>query len=113
MVRNKGAPPELARKSFVGSKESLLRIFHDKCYLCEIKNSVSFEIEHFKPRSLFPELEYDWANLLLVCHHCNTIKNYTLDRISDKSIMNCTRDDINIKELTVFECNSNPKEKSK
>ena len=109
--RNEAAPVELANNSFVGSKEALIRMFFGKCYLCETKDAVGLEIEHFKPQNQFPELTYDWNNLFLVCHHCNTIKNYTLDRIKDKAILNCTDITVIIKDLIHFECNSNPKEK--
>jgi uncharacterized protein (TIGR02646 family) len=32
-------------------------------------------IEHFKPKALFPELTFEWDNLLLACGRCNGTEN--------------------------------------
>ncbi|GMU87563.1 MAG: hypothetical protein AMXMBFR48_28040 [Ignavibacteriales bacterium] len=54
-------------------KQSLLEMFHGKCGFCESKiTNVDFgDIEHFKPKSIFPELAVTWENLLLSCKKCN------------------------------------------
>lgn len=54
-------------------KQSLLEMFHDKCAFCESKIiTVDYgDIEHFQPKSKFPELAVTWANLLLSCKRCN------------------------------------------
>jgi len=31
-------------------------------------------VEHFKPKSLFPSLTYDWSNYFLACNGCNGAK---------------------------------------
>lgn len=112
VVRNIPAPAELAQNKIgAETKEALLQMFHGKCYLCEIKNAVSTEVEHFKPKSLFAELKYDWNNLFLACHHCNTIKNYTTDKHKDKELLNCCDDSVSVIELINFSCSANPKEK--
>lgn len=52
------------------------------------------DIEHILPKSIFPELVVDWANLTLVCSRCNNEKgakyeeevkfvNPYVDRIED------------------------------
>lgn len=33
------------------------------------------EIEHFRPRSRFPELSFEWLNLIYSCHRCNRAKD--------------------------------------
>jgi hypothetical protein len=33
-----------------------------------------YELDHFRPRSRFPELERDFYNLYYACHPCNGIK---------------------------------------
>jgi uncharacterized protein (TIGR02646 family) len=47
-----------------------------KCAYCEslINASRSQQVEHFRPKSLFPSLAYDWANYFLACNGCNGAK---------------------------------------
>lgn len=46
--------------------------FH-KCMYCESKvEHIDFgDVEHIKPKSLFPALKYDWDNLGYACVKCN------------------------------------------
>ncbi len=48
-----------------------------KCAYCEtpINASRSGQVEHFKPKSLFPTLAYDWSNYFLGCGGCNGAKS--------------------------------------
>lgn len=32
------------------------------------------EVDHYRPKSLFPTLAYDWSNYLLACKRCNVTK---------------------------------------
>lgn len=56
------------------------------CSYCESKiNITSYpEIEHFKPKSLYPELCFDYSNLHYSCKRCNLAKgsNYNSDMIN-------------------------------
>lgn len=54
-------------------KQALLQMFNGKCSFCEsyIENVDFGDIEHFKPKSKFPELAVAWENLLLSCKKCN------------------------------------------
>ncbi len=54
-------------------KETLVRMFHGKCAYCESKiTHVEYgHIEHYRPKSLFPDLTFEWTNLLLACGVCN------------------------------------------
>ncbi len=54
-------------------KKSLELMFYGKCAFCEsyIQNVDFGDIEHFKPKSKFPELAVEWNNLLLACKKCN------------------------------------------
>ncbi|OWY23739.1 TIGR02646 family protein [Sphingobacteriales bacterium UPWRP_1] len=54
-------------------KQVLIKMFHGKCAFCEsyIENVDYGDIEHFKPKSKFPELAVTWSNLLLSCKKCN------------------------------------------
>ena len=49
---------------------------HGKCAYCEtlINARRSQQVEHFKPKSLFPSLAYDWNNYFLACNGCNGAK---------------------------------------
>lgn len=52
-------------------------MFHKKCAFCESAiTHVSYgEIEHFKPKSSYPELCFNWENFLLSCSICNNVSN--------------------------------------
>lgn len=49
--------------------------FHEKCYLCEIDELQSIEVEHLYPHGGDKALKFDWDNLFLSCAHCNSVKN--------------------------------------
>jgi len=54
-------------------KKALKVMFSSKCAYCEshISHIDYGEIEHFKPKSKFPNSCFDWDNLLLGCSICN------------------------------------------
>jgi uncharacterized protein (TIGR02646 family) len=54
-------------------KEALVRMLHGKCAYCESKitHVVYGHIEHYRPKSRFPDLTFEWMNLLLACGICN------------------------------------------
>jgi uncharacterized protein (TIGR02646 family) len=65
-----------ARTRVVKPVRSVLRSMcgeAEPCCYCE--SSIGAQVEHARPKSLYPELTFDWLNLLLVCGACNTIKN--------------------------------------
>ena len=52
---------------------------YQKCAFCECKPGEcgNIEVEHFAPKSLYPELAFEWSNLLPSCRKCNEAKlNY-------------------------------------
>lgn len=59
------------------NKDALKAASHDKCMYCESKISHVYfgDVEHIKPKSLFPHLEYEWKNLGYVCAKCNNNKS--------------------------------------
>lgn len=72
-----------------GVLKMLKEDFHDKCYICEFKNPISINIEHFLPHKGNHNLKFNWGNLFLSCAHCNNIKSDRFD-----NILNCiNRDD--------------------
>lgn len=55
-------------------KEALLNMTGYKCAYSEVllqENSCYMEVEHFYPKSLYPEKVLEWGNLLPVCKVCN------------------------------------------
>ena len=65
-----GTKPQDSR--WTDFKGDLERTFYGLCAYCE--STCSGEVDHFRPKSRFPELVYDWANWLLACHDCNHAK---------------------------------------
>ena len=57
-------------------KAALKQETHQKCAYCESNPMhVTFgDIEHIVPKSIQPQLAYDWNNLTLACDVCNTKK---------------------------------------
>jgi uncharacterized protein (TIGR02646 family) len=58
------------------AKEALALMAHYKCAYCEspIAAESTGEVEHFKPKTLFPSLVYEWSNYFLACGGCNRAK---------------------------------------
>ena len=57
-------------------QEALSKSSHGKCAFCECKpgDSGNIEVEHFKPKSIYPDLTFEWDNLLPACRKCNEAK---------------------------------------
>ncbi|WP_309607946.1 hypothetical protein [Flavobacterium sp.] len=58
-------------------KTALKSMFHNKCAFCEsnITQVYAGDIEHFRPKSKFPEFCFEWENLLFACSVCNGKSN--------------------------------------
>lgn len=58
-------------------KKSLKIMFNNKCAFCEsyITHIDYGQIEHFKPKTKYPELCFEWTNFLLSCSVCNGKSN--------------------------------------
>ena len=54
-------------------KDALKGMFKKKCAFCEstITHIDYGQIEHFKPKSIYPDQCFEWNNLLLSCAICN------------------------------------------
>ena len=73
----------------IAKKETIVMLdemYNGCCCYCEskIKNASYPEIEHFKPKSQYPELCFDYSNLHYSCKRCNLAKGsyYNDDLIS-------------------------------
>jgi len=49
--------------------------FKKKCYICEVKEPGTINVEHFRPHMGDNNLKFDWNNLYWSCSHCNNIKS--------------------------------------
>lgn len=100
MERTPTAPPSLAIEKARGGSDyrkpdvvtQLHHDFHGKCYLCEINNLQSIEVEHLKAHHNGCDRDrmFDWNNLFLSCAHCNSVKNKS--RYEEK-ILDCCREE--------------------
>lgn len=65
-------------------KDSLKTMFSGKCAYCEshITHIGYGHIEHFRPKSKFPDLCFEWSNLMLGCEICNG-KGYKGDKFPE------------------------------
>ena len=62
-----------------------------RCMYCE--DSVADEVEHFRPKDLYPEVVFVWMNYLYACGPCNTKKNsrfFVIDP-DTKNVVDATR----------------------
>lgn len=65
-------------------KAALEQMSNTKCAYCECdlkKESNYMQVEHFKPKSLFPTLVVEWDNLLPACQRCNGAKRDFYDEV--------------------------------
>lgn len=55
------------------NKATLKSSSFDKCMYCESKiTHIDYgDVEHIKPKSIFPNLTYEWSNLGYACVKCN------------------------------------------
>ncbi len=74
-------------------KDSLFSCSYNKCAYCEIIPEGSrLQIDHFLPKTLYPEKMLNWDNLLPSCTICNTEKKRAHDTKSEP-IINPTKID--------------------
>jgi uncharacterized protein (TIGR02646 family) len=64
-------------------QETLYSDQHGKCYLCEQETHKDYQIEHLRAKAegFYPDLEFSWTNLFLVCGYCNGRKPNTFEII--------------------------------
>jgi uncharacterized protein (TIGR02646 family) len=77
-------------------KNALIAMFHGKCAYCESKITVVTygSIEHFRPKSIYPGLTFEWNNLLFSCDICNDTghkgNQFPLDRNGNPLLLDPT-----------------------
>lgn len=57
-------------------KEAIAEMSNGHCAYCqsEVRGNQAGHVEHFRPKSLFPTLAYEWKNYFLGCEQCNLRK---------------------------------------
>ncbi len=67
-------------------KAALEEAFYRKCAYCESYYAATqpIDVEHWKPKSIYPELALDWDNLLPSCIDCNRFRYHTDPRTGDE-----------------------------
>lgn len=77
--RHKRQPNPGPFRQYQTYKKYLRKEFGATCVYCRMPDRFSeknsFAVEHYKPKSRFPELENDYANLFYSCQSCNTYKS--------------------------------------
>ncbi len=68
------------------NKKALQESSFNKCMYCEsrIEHIDYGDVEHIKPKTSFPDLEFDWDNLGYACPKCN--REYKNDQYDEKLI---------------------------
>lgn len=94
--RSPTAPASLAIEKAKGTDnyrgddviQQLHEDFHGKCYLCEIDELQSIQVEHLKAHHNGQDRDrmFDWNNLFYSCAHCNSVKNR---KQYEDSILDC------------------------
>ena len=99
-VELKKAKKQAEQKYFQEDVQHALRedMFHDKCGFCERKRDYS-QIEHYRPKDSYPELCFEWLNLILACEVCNGASykgtKFLLDAEGNPLLINPCEDDPN------------------
>lgn len=86
VIRSEPAPASLAKRQSYREKDvfdALSRVFYNKCYICETKEPVDINIEHFEPHLGDVAKKFNWENLYLSCGRCNNIKLAKYDDLLD------------------------------
>ncbi|WP_433690670.1 hypothetical protein [Pseudomonas monteilii] len=92
VVRSKTIPESLlAQRSYSDPDvlEALNEAFHGKCYICETKEPLSLNVEHFQAHQGCSVKKFDWGNLYYSCGRCNNFKRHLYDDILDCADLNC------------------------
>jgi hypothetical protein len=97
VIRSEHPPASLAeKKSWTEADviEALRHDFSDKCYICETKDPLSLNVEHFDAHQGDPLKMYEWTNLFFACGRCNNLKRHLFN-----NLINCTDPATNVFKL--------------
>lgn len=88
--------PELLKKKkikpscYKKSKQKLEKQFYKKCAYCETEYLATSDtwIEHYRPKSQYYWLAYEWSNLIPTCTKCNRKKKNYFPLINENNRVN-------------------------
>lgn len=60
-----------------------------RCMYCE--DSAADEVEHFRPKALYPDLAFAWDNYLYACGPCNLVKGQRFAVLRSRRLIEVTR----------------------
>lgn len=61
------------QKVWSSLKEAMKALSHDKCWYCESLNiRADNAVDHFRPKSRYPWLAFEWSNYRFACTYCNS-----------------------------------------
>lgn len=81
--KSKEEPANLATKGYGDDevKKTLLDDQDEKCYLCERRVGLDYEVEHLESQKGAEDKVDQWDNLFLACSYCNNRKKNNYDDI--------------------------------
>ncbi len=106
-AQDKYNPGKTAKHKINPVKQPLYDMFSGKCAFCERKVELSAgRIEHFRPKSQYVDLTFDWNNLLYACEVCNNAENkgnkFPLDCDGTPLLIDPTDEDCDIYQYLEF-----------
>jgi uncharacterized protein (TIGR02646 family) len=106
-AQNKYNPRKTAKHRINPVKQPLYDMFSGKCAFCERKVEISAgRIEHFRPKSEYVNLTFDWNNFLYACEVCNNAENkgnkFPLDCDGTPLLIDPTDEDCDIYQYLKF-----------
>lgn len=72
-------------KAFTEIEDKLITMCPGTRRCCYCEDAMGTDVEHFRPKSLFPELAFEWKNYLLACSACNSVAKRDKFSIFDAS----------------------------
>ncbi|WP_165223693.1 retron system putative HNH endonuclease [Aquisphaera insulae] len=74
-------------------EQALNAVTHGKCAYCE--NIAAKDIEHFHPKSIYPNRMFAWNNFLRGCKNCNNVKQsqFPLDGVGGRLLIDPCEDE--------------------
>jgi hypothetical protein len=75
----RASAPTTKRSDYRGFRQHVRQDFRKTCAYCLLDETwaagpENFELDHFRPKSIFPQLALSYYNLYWSCHVCNRLK---------------------------------------
>lgn len=84
-------PLRAARSAFRGVRSGLEDMCAGAQRCCWCEDSAATDIEHIRPKSLYPERTFRWENYLLACAGCNRRKGSRFAVLAGGSVVDVSR----------------------